>query len=149
MVETLLPYYAWIQAFHLVVVISWLAGMLYLPRLYVYHSTADKGSELSETLKIMERKLLRVIINPAMILVWVSGLTMIYLNPSLMQSGKWLHLKLTAVILLQGFHALLSRWRKTFLKDENRHTAKFYRWMNEVPTLLMVIIIIMVIVKPL
>jgi len=144
----ILHHYDWVKAFHVIAIISWMAGMLYLPRLYVYHATADKGSELSEMLKIMERKLLRMIINPAMILAWLLGLSMIYANPTMLTSGKWLHVKLTAVILLQIFHALLSRWRKAFLKDENTYTAGFYRKVNEIPAVLMVIIVIMVIVKP-
>jgi putative membrane protein len=148
MAEFFLLHYPWIKALHVIAVISWMAGMLYLPRLYVYHADADKGSELSETLKIMERRLLRIIINPAMILAWGFGLAMIAANPSLMTSGKWLHVKLGCVILLQVFHAFLSRWRKAFLRDENRHSAKFFRRVNEIPTLLMIVIVVMVIVKP-
>jgi putative membrane protein len=140
-------HYDWIKAFHVIAVISWMAGMLYLPRLYVYHATADKDSELSETLKIMERKLLRLIINPAMVATWLLGLSMIAANPTMLNGG-WLHVKLTCVILLQIFHAFLSRWRKAFLRDENTHTATFFRKVNEIPTVLMVVIVIMVIVKP-
>lgn len=140
--------YDWIKAFHVIAIISWMAGMLYLPRLYVYHATADKGSELSETFKIMERKLLRLIINPALIAAWLFGLSMIYANPTMLTAGKWLHVKLAAVLLLMVFHAFLSRWRKAFLRDENTHTAGFYRKVNEIPAVLMVVIVIMVIVKP-
>ncbi|MBU6474986.1 MAG: CopD family protein, partial [Alphaproteobacteria bacterium] len=100
----IINHYLWIKALHVIAVISWMAGMLYLPRLYVYHATADKGSELAETLKIMERRLLRIIINPAMILAWIFGLMMIDGHPALLQDG-WLHVKLTAVIGLQIFHA--------------------------------------------
>ena len=148
MIDFVTHHYEWIKALHVISIISWMAGMLYLPRLYVYHATADKGSELSETLKIMERKLLRIIINPAMVFSWLFGVSMILANPSMMTSGKWLHVKLTAVILMQIFHAFLSRWRKAFLKDENIHPAVFYRKVNEIPTILMIIIVIMVIVKP-
>ena len=148
MIEFISGHYMWIKALHVISIISWMAGMLYLPRLYVYHATADKGSELSETLKIMERRLLRIIINPAMILSWIFGLAMIAANPSMMAAGKWLHVKLGCVILLQIFHAFLSRWRKAFLKDENTHPAAFFRKINEIPTVLMIIIVIMVIVKP-
>lgn len=148
MTDFLLSHYDWLKAFHVISVISWMAGMLYLPRLYVYHADADKGSELSETLKIMERKLLRIIINPAMAFSWLFGLTMIFADPAILSSGGWLHVKLTAVLLLQVFHAFLSRWRKVFLKDQNRHSAAFYRKINEIPTLLMILIVIMVIVKP-
>jgi putative membrane protein len=142
-----LQHYEWFKAFHVIAVISWLAGMLYLPRLYVYHTTADKGSELSETLKIMERKLLRLIINPAMIATWLLGLSLIAANPTMLKGG-WLHVKLACVILLQIFHAFLSRWRKEFLRDENTHSAAFFRKVNEIPTVLMVVIVIMAIVKP-
>ena len=148
MIEFIVSHYEWFKALHVISLISWMAGMLYLPRLYVYHATADKGSELSETLKIMERRLLRLIINPAMIATWVFGLSMLAANPTLFTASKWMHVKLTAVILLQVFHAFLSRWRKAFLRDENTHTASFYRKVNEIPTVLMIIIVIMVIVKP-
>jgi len=147
MTDFLVRYYVWIKALHVIALISWMAGMLYLPRLYVYHATADKGSELSETFKIMERRLLRLIINPAMIVTWIMGLSMIAADPSLLKGG-WLHVKLGCVIGLQIFHACLSRWRKAFLRDENTHSASFFRKVNEIPTILMVIIVIMVIVKP-
>lgn len=147
MIEFVLQYNEWIKALHVIAVISWMAGMLYLPRLYVYHADADRGSELSETFKIMERKLLRVIINPAMILAWLFGLLLIASNPGLF-SGGWMHAKLTSLILLQIFHAFLSRWRKAFLRDQNTHTALFFRKVNEIPAVLMVVIVIMVIVKP-
>lgn len=139
--------YDWFKALHIIAVISWMAGLLYLPRLFVYHADADKGSELSETLKIMERKLLRFIMNPAMIATYVFGLCMIYGNTALMQGG-WMHAKLTFVILLTGFHHMLSASRKKFVKDANTRSAKFYRQINEVPTVLMILIVIMVIVKP-
>lgn len=148
MTEFFVQHYIWIKALHVIAVISWMAGMLYLPRLYVYHAQADAGSELSETLKIMERKLLRIIINPAMIITWILGLAMISANHSLMTSGGWLHAKLACVIGLQIFHAFLSRWRKAFLKDQNKHTPGFFRKVNEIPTVLMIIIVIMVVVKP-
>lgn len=148
MTDFILDYYDWIKAFHLVAVMSWMAGMLYLPRLFVYHADAEKGSELSETLKIMERKLLRIIINPAMTITWILGLAMLLANWGLMSSGGWMHVKLTAVLLLSGFHGYLARQRKVFLRDENKKSSKFYRKINEIPTILMIIIVIMVIVKP-
>ena len=148
MTEFLLLHYDLIKSFHVIAVISWMAGMLYLPRLYVYHANADKGSELSETFKIMERKLLRIIINPAMILSWIFGGAMFTANPDLLHSGGWVHVKLTAVVFMQIFHAFLSRWRKAFLKDKNKHPASFYRIVNEVPTVLMIVIVIMAIVRP-
>lgn len=142
-----LEHYDVFRALHLIAVISWMAGLFYLPRLFVYHADADKGSELSETLKIMERRLLRIIMNPAMIAVWVLGLSMLLSNMELFKQG-WMHVKLTGIILLTVFHHLLGYWRKDFLRDENKRPAKFYRRVNEVPTLLMIIIVVMVIVRP-
>lgn len=148
MQDFVMAHYYWFVAFHVISMVAWMAGMLYLPRLFVYHAAAAKGSELSETLKIMERRLLRAIINPAMILTWAFGLTMILSNPSLMTEGKWLHIKLTCVLLLQVIHAMLSRHRKQFAADANVHSAKYYRVLNEIPTVLLVIIVIMVVVRP-
>ncbi len=146
--DFLLANYLWLKAFHIIAVISWMAGMLYLPRLYVYHVKATKGSELSETLKVMERRLLRFIINPAMIVAFVFGGLMLWLNPDLFQQ-PWMHTKLTAVILLTAVHGLYARWRKQFERDANQHSEKFYRYWNEVPTILMIIIVVMVVVRPL
>lgn len=143
----LYEHYLWIKALHIIAMVAWMAGMLYLPRLFVYHTGAAKGSELSETLKIMERRLLRIIINPAMILTWVFGLSLVWANPSLLQEG-WLHVKLTGVLLLQVVHAMLSRHRKQFAADANVHSIKYYRCLNEVPTVLLIVIIIMVVVRP-
>ena len=121
--------------------------MFYLPRLYVYHADAKAGSELSETLKIMERRLLRIIINPAMILSYVFGIWMIAMNPDLMHN-PWMHVKLTFVLLMTLLHAFLSRTRRHFAADRNQRSAKFYRILNEVPTLFLAVIVVMVIVKP-
>lgn len=145
--DYILHYYEWAKALHVISVISWMAGMLYLPRLYVYHANADKGSELSETLKIMERRLLRIIINPAMIFSWLFGIALLTANSSLLTSG-WMHAKLGLLLLMQVFHAFLSRWRKAFLQDRNTHAAGFFRAANEIPTVLMIIIVITVIAKP-
>ncbi len=139
--------YPWFKVLHLVAVISWMAGLLYLPRLFVYHADADKGSELSETFKIMERRLLRGIMNPAMIVVFVVGGLMLYADTSLMKNG-WMHAKITLVILLTVFHNLLGKWRKDFLKDQNKKTAKFFRAVNEIPTVIMILIVVLVIVRP-
>lgn len=147
MKEFIFAHYDAFKAFHLIAVISWMAGLLYLPRIFVYHADADKGSELSETFKIMERKLLRFIMNPAMVLVWVLGGLMLWANSDLLQQ-HWMHAKLTLVVLMTGFHHALSRWRKKFVKDQNTKSAKFYRRVNEIPTLLMIGIVILVIVKP-
>lgn len=148
MTDFILDYYNWIKAFHLIAVISWMAGMLYLPRLFVYHADAVAGSELSETLKIMERKLLRIIINPAMAVTWLLGLAMLFANTALMTSGGWMHAKLAAVALLSAFHGYLAKQRKVFLRDANTKPAKFYIKINEIPTILMIVIVIMVIVQP-
>lgn len=139
--------YELIKALHIIAVISWMAGMLYLPRLYVYHATATKGGELSETLKIMERKLLRLIINPAMIASWAFGIWMIIENPTLMQQG-WLHTKLTLLALMQIVHAMLANARRKFANDANTKTHKYYRWLNEAPTVLMILIVLLVELQP-
>ncbi len=139
--------YEWIKALHVIAVMSWMAGMLYLPRLFVYHATAMVGSELSETLKIMERRLLRFIINPAMIASFVFGVWMLALDPELLHQ-HFMHAKLTMVLLMAASHGMLARYRKAFAADRNQHSAKFFRILNEIPTVLMIGIVIMVIVKP-
>ena len=141
-------YYPWIKAIHIIAVISWMAGMLYLPRLYVYHADVPVGSPQSELFKIMEHRLLRFIINPAMIVTFIFG-GLLLATPNLLDwAGGWLHAKLFAVILLVGFHGALSRWRKNFAADKNTKSASFYRKINEIPTVLMIFIVIMVIVRP-
>lgn len=139
--------YDWIKALHVISIIAWMAGMLYLPRLYVYHAAAKIGSELSETLKIMERKLLRLIINPAMIASFIFGVWMLMLNPDLLHQS-FMHVKLALVVLMVGVHGLLSRYRRDFFHDRNQHSVKFYRFLNEMPTLLMIGIVITIIVRP-
>lgn len=139
--------YEWIKALHVIAVMAWMAGMLYLPRLFVYHVAAVKGGELSETLKVMERRLLRAIINPAMIAAFGFGGWMLYLNPALL-SLPWMHVKLALVLVMSALHGALACWRKDFAADANRHSAKFFRIMNEVPTALLIGIVILVIVKP-
>lgn len=135
----------WIKAIHVIAIISWMAGMLYLPRLFVYHCHAEIGSKQSETFKIMERRLLRYIINPAMVVAWITGL---WLAWKLYQfHGGWLHLKLAAVVLLSGFHGVLARGTRFFAEDRNKWSEKIWRILNEVPTLLMIIAVIAVIVK--
>lgn len=144
-----MDWYSYVKAFHLISVISWMAGMFYLPRLFVYHASATPGSELSETLKVMEYRLLRFIINPAMIASWVFGLTLIFAFGIIdFSTDIWLHVKLTLVIALSAFHGMLSKWRKQFAADQNTRSPKFYRIANEVPTILMIVIVILVIVKP-
>lgn len=145
--DFLAAHYLWLKALHVIAVISWMAGLLYLPRLFVYHAGAEKGSELSETLKIMERKLYRLIMNPAMVAVWLFGALLMSADATLAQQG-WLHAKLLLVVLMTGFHHVLGRWRKKFLYDENSHDHKFYRKVNEIPTILMILIVVLVVLKP-
>lgn len=148
MIELSATAFLWIKAFHIIAVMAWMAGMLYLPRLYVYHCDAEPGSDKSETFKIMERRLLRAIINPAMGLAFILGGILLANLDSDAWSDGWLHAKLTFVILMAVMHGFMSRWRKDFEADRNTRPAKFYRWMNEVPTVLMVAIVILVVVKP-
>jgi putative membrane protein len=136
----------WLKAFHVIAVIAWMAGMLYLPRLFVYHCEAEAGSKQSETFKVMERRLLRAIINPAMIATWVLGLWLAY-DQALFKAG-WLHGKLALVLALTALHGLFSRWVRDFTADRNTHSQKFYRIVNEAPAVLMIGIVILVIVKP-
>jgi protoporphyrinogen IX oxidase len=138
--------YLWLKAFHVIAVIAWMAGMLYLPRLFVYHCEAEVGSRQSETFKVMERRLLRAIINPAMIATWVLGLWLAW-EGGFFKSG-WLHGKVLLVLILSGLHGLLTRCVGEFAADSNVHSQKFYRILNEVPAVLMVGIVILVIVKP-
>ena len=138
--------YLWLKAFHVIAIIAWMAGMLYLPRLFVYHAETQKGSIQSDTFKIMERRLLKAIINPAMIVAWVLGLYLVW-DGGWYASG-WLHAKVLLVLILSGFHGFLSRLVKDFAADRNTRPARFYRMINEVPTVLMIGIVILVIVKP-
>jgi putative membrane protein len=140
--------YLWIKALHLISVIAWMAGMLYLPRLYVYHCGAAPGSVQSETFKTMERKLLRAIVNPAMVATYVFGIALLSMpeGPSLRE--PWLLAKIALVLALSAMHGLFAKWRKDFAADRNTRSARFYRFMNEVPTLLMIGIVILVIVRP-
>jgi protoporphyrinogen IX oxidase len=138
--------YLWLKALHVIAVISWMAGMLYLPRLFVYHCDAEIGSRQSETFKVMERRLLRAIINPAMIVTWVVGLWLVH-ESGFFKAG-WMHAKFALVIAMSAIHGFNVRWVRAFAEDRNVHGQKFYRAMNEIPTLLMIAIVILVIVKP-
>jgi putative membrane protein len=138
--------YLWLKALHVVAVIAWMAGMLYLPRLFVYHCDAPKGSIQSETFKIMERRLLKAIINPAMGATWILGLVLAW-QGGWFASG-WLHAKLALVIAMSGLHGVLSKRLREFAADANTRPARYYRILNEVPTALMIGIVILVIVKP-
>jgi putative membrane protein len=142
----LLDWYLWLKALHVIAVIAWMAGMLYLPRLFVYHCEAEIGSKQSETFKVMERRLLKAIINPAMIITWLAGLYLAWSGH--WYTSGWFHAKLTLVLILSGVHGFFSRWVKDFVADRNTRTSKFYRIINEIPTVLMIFIVILVIVKP-
>jgi putative membrane protein len=141
--------YEWIKAFHIIAVIAWMAGMLYLPRLFVYHCDAPKGSPQSETFKVMERRLLKAIINPAMGATWLLGLFMIYLMGwEAFRQAHWLHAKLVLVIAMSALHGVYVRRLKDFAADANTHSAKYYRILNEIPTVLLILIVILAVVKP-
>ena len=134
------------KVLHIIAVISWMAGLLYLPRLYVYHAGTKRSSELSETLKVMEYRLLRYIMNPAMIVSWIAGLLTGYLQGFL--SEPWFHAKLLFVVFLTIAHMMLAKYRREFAVDRSDRSAKFFRIINEVPTVLMIIIVVLVIFKP-
>jgi putative membrane protein len=136
----------WVKALHVISVIAWMAGMLYLPRLFVYHADAPKASSLSETFKVMERRLLKAIINPSMILVFVTGIALALLTGY--WKAPWLQTKFALVLGLGGLHGYFARCVRTFADDANVRPARFYRVLNEVPAILMVLIVILVVVKP-
>ncbi len=140
--------YPWIKACHIIAVIAWMAGLLYLPRLFVYHASARPGSDTSETFKVMERRLLRAIMNPAMIATYFLGL-MLLLTPGVVEwSTGWIYIKLALVAALTVLHHRLAQWRKDFAGDANRRPARFYRIVNEIPTVLLIGIVLLVVVKP-
>jgi putative membrane protein len=138
--------YPWVKAVHVVAVISWMAGMLYLPRLFIYHCEAPEGSAMSETFKVMERRLLTIIINPAMIISWVLGLWLAW-KAGFLADG-WFHAKLAAALALSGVHGYFSAAVRRFGEDRNDKPARHWRIVNEVPTLLMIAIVVLVVVKP-
>ena len=147
-IEWLSALYPWTKALHIISVIAWMAGLLYLPRLFVYHCEAPAGSERSEVFKLMERRLLRGIMNPAMGAAYVFGILLL-LTPGVVDwSEGWIYLKLLLVFVLTGYHHALADWRKGFAEDRNRRPARFYRLANEVPTVLMIGIVILVVVRP-
>jgi len=138
--------YSWIKSLHVIAIIAWMAGMLYLPRLFVYHVDAEPGSKQSETFKVMERRLLKAIINPSMIVAWVLGLWMAWELEA--WTDGWFHVKFLMVLIMSGVHGHLAKYVKLFAKDANTRSARYFRILNEVPTVLMIIIVIMVIGKP-
>jgi len=140
--------YLYIKALHLISVIAWMAGLLYLPRLFVYHCDAPPGSDRSETFKVMERRLLRAIMNPAMVAVYVFGGLLVASPQGVDWWSGWIYAKLVLIAALTWFHHLAARWRKDFEADRNRRPARFYRIANEVPTAIMIGIVILAVVKP-
>ncbi len=147
-IDALIYVYPWIKSFHVISLIAWMAGLFYLPRLYVYHTMIQPGTPESERFKVMERRLLKAIMNPAMIATWTFGILLV-LTPGVIDWRQgWWHTKLFCVLAMTVYHQGLAVWRRGFLEDRNRLSERFYRIANEVPTLLMIIIVIMVIVKP-
>ena len=141
-------FYLWVKAFHILAVIAWMAGMLYLPRLFVYHCDTAPGSAESERFKRMEQRLLRVIINPAMIAVWILGLTLSFLPATDAWHQGWFHVKFALALMMSALHGLYARWTRFFGRDANTHTARFYRMWNEVPAVLLIAIVVLAVVKP-
>ena len=138
--------YLWLKAFHIIAVISWMAGLLYLPRLFVYHTMAKPGSEQSETFKVMERRLLNFIMTPAMAVAWILGIVLVLQGQWM--TAPWFLVKFALVIALSLMHGLFSHWVVEFSFDRNRHTQKFYRIVNEIPTVLMIAIVLLAVLKP-
>jgi len=141
-----MDFYLLAKTLHIIAVITWMAGLFYLPRLFVYHAKAEVGSDLSETFKVMERRLLRAIMNPAMILTFVFGFWVA--SESQAWADGWFHAKLVCVIGMVIFHHALGRYRKAFLADKNVKSEKFYRLINEIPTVLLIAIVTLVVFKP-
>lgn len=140
--------YLWLKALHVISIIAWMVGLLYLPRLFVYHSDVQPGSPSSETFKVMEKRLLRVIMTPAMLASWLFGLGLLVSSPVVSWGSGWLHVKLLLVLAMSVLHGMMAKWRRDFANDANRHGARFYRILNEVPTVLMIVIVLAVIIKP-
>ena len=138
--------YLWLKALHIIAVISWMAGLLYLPRLFVYHTMAKPGSEQSETFKVMERRLLNFIMTPAMAVAWILGIVLVLQGQWM--TAPWFLIKFVLVIALSLMHGLMSHWVVEFSFDRNRHTQKFYRIVNEIPTVLMIAIVLLAVLKP-
>lgn len=147
-VSALAPYMLYTKSFHVIAVIAWMAALFYLPRLYVYHCQVARGSEASERFKVMERRLLKGIMNPAMLATWTFGILLVLTPGAVDWSAPWWHVKLAAVVLMSGFHGAASGWRKKFLEDRNVKSERYYRYANEVPTVLMIVIVIMAIAQP-
>lgn len=147
MSEILQPAYLWIKALHVIAVIAWMAGMMYLPRLFIYHHQSERGGEAERYFTLMERRLLKGIINPSMGAVWILGILMLISNPAMISTG-WFIVKLAMVLALSGIHGFYAAARKQFEAGERPRTEKFWRIMNEVPFLMLIVIVLMVILKP-
>ena len=139
--------YFTIKALHLMAIISWFAGLFYLPRLFVYHAENQKNQDCCDMLVVMERKLLRFIMNPAMLLTWSFGMTMVIMNPSVAQGG-WFHTKMALVVVLSGYHMSLAVYRRRFAEGRNVKSGKFFRLYNEVPTVIMIVVVLLAVLKP-
>lgn len=146
-IAALLPFFRWVLAFHIISFTCWMAGMFYLPRLYVYHCQTTPGTAESERFKVMEVKLLRLIINPAMIATYIFGILLVLTPGAVNWHAAWWWTKIVAVLLMTGCHGAFSRWRKDFLNDRNTRPEKFYRIANEIPTILFIIIVLAVVVR--
>ncbi len=146
MTGLLAPYYLWLKALHIIAVIAWMAGMLYLPRLFVYHCDVTPGTAEYDRFVTMEARLMRIIVNPSMIAVWVFGILLAFAADAWAQ--HWLHAKLALVVGLSGLHGMFSRWRRDFERGENKRSRRFYRIANEVPAVLMILIVFLVVLKP-
>ncbi|MGI9381317.1 MAG: protoporphyrinogen oxidase HemJ [Methyloligellaceae bacterium] len=141
--------FLWIKALHIMAFIAWMAGLFYLPRLFVYHARPQTGKDMSETFEIMERRLLKAIMNPAMLVTWATGLSLGYMLGQFSSEIQiWFALKLVLILGLTVYHMALGRWRREFAEDRNTHSEKFYRFINEVPTLIMIAVVILVIFQP-
>lgn len=147
-IDMLSVFYPWTKALHVIAMVAWMAGMFYLPRLFVYHCDMQPGSRESERFKVMEYRLLRQIINPAMIATWVFGILLVLTPGAIDWTSGWWHMKLIAVLLMSGFHGAMSKWRREFMEDRNTKSERFYRIANEVPTILLMVIVVMVIARP-
>lgn len=152
MTDFLLMHYEWLRALHILSFVSWMAGMLYLPRLFVYHAKVleDHGplTPLVHTFEVMERRLLRFIMNPAMVATWIFGLGMLSANPAMLQGQGWMHAKLLLVILMSAMHGFFAKCRKDLLAGKNTRSSNFFRVVNEIPTVLMIGIVFLAVLEP-
>ena len=142
------PFYLWTKSFHVISVIAWMAGIFYLPRLFVYHCSMARGSAESERFKVMERRLQKQIMTPAMLATWFFGVLLVLTPGAVDWTAGWWHVKLTAVVLMTGFQGVSGKWRRNFMEDRNVKPHTYYRVANEIPTVLMVVIVIMAIAMP-